>query len=148
MNIFQIEIDLTNYCNFSCIYCGTSKLYNKEEKRNIQIDEIQKIVKLINTYFYEFDLDICIKDGEPFLNENIGEILNELYKVKSSLGIRIFTNGSIPLNKFNILYPIVAKFYISLHTDILSNDFFLKTVTLNNIRFLLEHYKKKKEIII
>lgn len=144
MNIFQIEIDLTNYCNFSCIYCGTSKLYNKEEKRNIQIDEIQKIVKLINTYLYEFDLDICIKDGEPLLNENIVDILNELQKIKSSLDIRLFTNGSILLNKFNIAHFLFTKFYISLHTDILSKNYLLKTITINNIRFLLEKYKENK----
>ena len=147
MNIFQIEIDLTNYCNFSCIYCGTSKLYNNEEKKNMQIDEIKKIVQFINTYLSEFDLDICIKDGEPLLNENIGGILNELCKITSSLGIRLFTHGSIPLNKLKIPYPLLTKFYISLHTDILSNDFFLKTITISNIRFLLEHYKKKKRTI-
>lgn len=107
--IRRIHWHLTDRCNLKCVHCyinvGKSKDINLQEAKKI-IDQMEELNVLY----------VSLTGGEPFLREDIGEIIN--YLNKKRIGIKnINTNGTIIsqriLNILKNLYPKV-RFFISL----------------------------------
>lgn len=137
-NIFRLTIDITNYCNFDCIYCTLDIPYHTNRiKKDISIKDIKIIVLYTNKFLPDYNIDVCIRGGEPFLNKNIDIILREIKKIKNLNNIYILTNGSILLNKFNIDYHSIKEFRISIHVDTLLRISTYYDIIKNNIIYLL-----------
>ena len=80
----DIQIEVTNICNFSCIYCPRDILIRKPTYIDI------KLYEKIYYMFRNNESFILNKDGEPFLHPNIKDIISIL---DSNKRIRIPSNG-------------------------------------------------------
>ena len=74
-------------CNLSCRWCDTK--YSKEESYDMSVKDILKTVK--------GDKNICITGGEPLLQDEVYELMDEL--LKKDKNIVLETNGSIDISK-------------------------------------------------
>lgn len=97
----HIGLEITNRCNLRCKHCWQGK---KITNSDLNIDSINKVFKLCEKFG---TLTVRISGGEPFLHNNIWEIL-DLAK-RSHLSIILGTNGTL-INKNTIkrlkCYPI------------------------------------------
>ena len=75
-------------CNLSCSWCDT-KYSNEEEGTEMSVDEILDIVR--------DDRNICITGGEPLLQDDVYELMEELLKMGKRIVLE--TNGSVLLSK-------------------------------------------------
>lgn len=85
----MIFVRLTG-CNLRCAYCDTKYAYYEGEE--LSIDEILKKVRSFPFKYVE------ITGGEPLLQDEVHELMNELIKTHRVL---IETNGSISIEKVN-----------------------------------------------
>lgn len=85
----MIFVRLTG-CNLRCAYCDTKYAYYEGEE--LSIDEILKKVRSFPFKYVE------ITGGEPLLQDEVHELMNELVKTHRVL---IETNGSISIEKVN-----------------------------------------------
>lgn len=105
----RIYVEITNMCNLSCEFCPKTKrkyrFMNKEEFKHIASD-ISKHTDHI--YFHIM--------GEPLLNKNIGDFLEESYK--NGLKVNLTTNGTLLKNNTDTLINAKAlrQVNISLHS--------------------------------
>lgn len=87
---FLVNYSLTLRCNLNCKYCGVSRLknnYSQVELSSCEISAFLNDVKLKK-------LDaIVITGGEPFLKEDLTDILLEFKKKTSARIFHITTNG-------------------------------------------------------
>ena len=86
----KVYVEITNKCNLNCSFC--SKV--KRQKKEMSIDEFKEIISKIHNYTDYIYLHV---KGEPLLNNNIIEMINEAetYNIK----VNLTTNG-ILINKF------------------------------------------------
>lgn len=79
----------TNYCNFSCVFCGSKKSI---KKKNISVSKVEKILKKAkeNNFKYLF----LSGGGEPLLAINRVLKIIELSKRNGFAEIEVNTNGS------------------------------------------------------
>jgi len=75
-------------CNLSCSWCDTS-YSNEEEGTETSVSEILELVKN--------DRNICITGGEPLLQDDVYELMEELLKRGKTIVLE--TNGSISLSR-------------------------------------------------
>ena len=80
---------ITQRCNAKCPHCFVDF---KTEKDELNLDEIEKITNSSGKSLQ----NIAITGGEPFIREDIFEIVNLWYKNSSVRTISITTNGSMP----------------------------------------------------
>ena len=83
-----IFIRLT-YCNLRCSYCDTE--YAFYEGKDIKIEDILSKIKKYPTNL------VMVTGGEPLIQENCIELINQLLKKKYS--VMLETSGSLSLNK-------------------------------------------------
>lgn len=140
MNNFRLTFDITNFCNFNCIYCSLgipylkNKIYDK-----LSINDIKIIVMYVNMYLAKYNIICCIRGGEPTLHNEFDKIINELRFIKKLSNMILLTNGSIPLNTYVIDYSIFNDLRISVHVDIVANQSQYMDIILKNIIWLLEN---------
>lgn len=137
--IFRFAIDITNNCNFDCPYCSLELPYKDSSKSTTKITpkEIKILSLYIKKHLSNFNIDICIRGGEPFLNPYIIDILSEIKRIKNLYGITVLTNGSIPLNELEIDYKSIGEFRISIHVGVLQHNKYFKSIIFNNVEYLL-----------
>ncbi len=108
---FSIMIDPCNICNFKCSFCPTGypKLLKKVSRPRGMM-EFDLFCKVIDDLL-EFDKKIekinLYKDGEPFLNKNIGKMIAYAKSKDVGKNIHITTNGSL-INKDKAIEIIEA----------------------------------------
>ena len=149
MNVLKfplhIEIKITNKCNLKCLHCISSagRVYKKELSK-------KEIFKIIEEAKKEKAFTIGITGGEPFLRNDIFEIIDKIYN--SGLELIITTNGTL-VNK-SILERIknkVSLIRISIdHFERTKHDYFRgvkgsfqKTILIELIVLLKEAFKKQ-----
>ena len=149
-NIYKINIwiELTNRCNYNCLYCYNDKeeKINKKNKFNIKI--LSHIKKQLDNNFH---LDgICISGGEPFLVQNIGDILEALSNW--NVPKQITTNGSLLTdnyllftieNGFTLHIPLLAS-YSGLHDYLTST----KGAWENSIKIISKVVRAQGHVVI
>ncbi len=94
---FAVSFALTRRCNYRCLYCGTSKIKEKElSTKDIFwiIDALKRCGVLI----------IVFTGGEPLLREDIGDIIN--YAKGKEFIIFVNTNGSLVPDKIGQIKSI------------------------------------------
>lgn len=137
---FCLTLDITNYCNFNCKYCSLGIPYRQNYGHiDMSINDIKIIVMYINKYLQNHIIECRIRGGEPTLNKNLSEIIKEIQNIKKLRNLILLTNGSIPLNTYQIDYSLFNELRISVHTDTLEHKLNYFTIILNNIIFLLQN---------
>jgi len=91
---FDLEFAVTNRCNLRCIQCDVWRYYeeNPEEIRTeLKIEEIEKIFSSYRGFKV-----VGITGGEPFLREDLPEIVNIVAKTQRKLeSLFITSNGQL-----------------------------------------------------
>ena len=88
-----LEIPITTKCSLKCKYCSNLIPCYKKPKDldiNILISSIKTFLKCINRIVY-----IRVLGGEPFLSNNLYEVLKALVSSNKIQRIEIVTNGTI-----------------------------------------------------
>ena len=133
--IKKVYIEITNVCNLSCNFCPKTK----REYRFMKPEEFSHILKQAKPYTNHVYLHLM---GEPLLNENIGQFLEECGK--EQVHVNLTTNGTLIEKRGDELlaYPALRQVNISLH----SFEANTKTVELENyVRSITDFIKKAKE---
>ena len=139
-NTLRITIDITNYCNFNCIYCSLGIPYTHLLlPQKLTIHDVKIITMYVNRYLSNYNIDCCIRGGEPTLHNEFDKIIKELTHIKKLNNLILYTNGSISFTKYNINYCVFNELRISVHVDEVLNrqDYF--NIILNNINWLLSN---------
>lgn len=97
---FNVIIDLLHQCDINCLGCGTKAVCISTQKAHVEqmrFEEIQKIVLLINDYVHQHDLIPFINfgGGEPFLRDDIINILKLTSEIIGKENVGIDTNGTL-----------------------------------------------------
>lgn len=87
-----LQIELTNICNFNCIYCPRPFL-----NRKLQYMSKEVYGQILSMFIKQATTVILNKDGEPLLHPNFKELFLELTSIYTGK-VDIYTNGTF-LNK-------------------------------------------------
>jgi len=85
---FIIDVELTNHCNFNCVFCGQREM--KREKGFMSTKMFKEIVEECRLWKVPIRL---IRWGEPLLHPNIVEYCQHIKD--NNLPLHITTNGSM-----------------------------------------------------
>lgn len=114
--ISSAYVHVTDNCNLHCVGCYSFK-ENRNDKKDLPTDEIKRILKiLVDNGVWT----IVISGGEPFLRDDLSEILKyakETLKIKQ---LSIISNGTMPLEKYEKCIPYLDR--ISISVDGYNND--------------------------
>src|SRR3989344_9705115 len=102
-----IEIKPVTSCNLNCPYCSISEGINSTKhdfvvEKDYLVEELQKLIDFIDE---SVEVHIAVQ-GEPFLYEDMIELISDLQQFKQVHTISIDTNGTL-LNKEKI--DLLAK---------------------------------------
>lgn len=85
----EVAIEVTGRCNLNCKYC-----FNESKKIDIPYLELINIIDQID----KLDVfEVCITGGEPFIRQDILDILK--YSCKNNFNLLIVTNGTLLTKK-------------------------------------------------
>jgi len=112
---YSLAISITNKCNSKCKTCGIWKLKNKKE---LNLEELQKILKSIGKNIPWF----TITGGETFLRKDLIDVIKTICNYNAPLVINIATNGTVydmceTLNKILTDCNSNIKFVINFSID-------------------------------
>lgn len=157
---FIIYVDPSDTCNFQCRFCptGDRDLMKKTPGRNYGGMDFELYKKIIDD-ICEFEKPIKVlrlyKDGEPFLNPKLAEMIHYAREKRCAERIDTTTNGILlnpkknieiikaGLNRINIsIEGINAKQYLEFSKSKINFE-----VLVENIRHLYEN-RKQCEIIV
>lgn len=74
----SVHFSLTNRCPLKCSYCGFFKRYREELNT-------QEVIRIIDQLAEAGNTRLHITGGEPMLRNDIGEIINYIYKIKKNI---------------------------------------------------------------
>ena len=113
-NFLDIMFFPIMFCNQKCSYC-----FVKNNEKPKELDP-----NIINNFkSFNMDLTLNLGGGEPMLIKNFNEIYEKLTELNSA---RVFTNGSLPLEKWKDLTPSNVEFLISFHPEFAKLEHFFK----------------------
>jgi len=90
---FLVNLEITKRCNLRCIHCAIREApekYSEIIKEEFSIKEVKEIIDSLKSLGTKY---ISISGGEPFLREDIFDIIE--YAKKRDLGIHISSNGTL-----------------------------------------------------
>lgn len=82
---------VTNRCNAQCLHCFNWQNIDKDIHEEITLDEIKNISKSLGPL-----MEVSISGGEPFLREDLPEILKIFVQNNNLRSFSIPTNGLLP----------------------------------------------------
>ena len=129
----KILVELNQTCNLNCEYCFYKDYGRKKSHLNLN--------KLIKLGIEKYDV-IYLTGGEPFLNQDIYNILKYLYQKQKK--IIVFTNGTLLLKKSEKEIEEILKY---LDKIIITLDSLESTYTLRELSEQ-ENIKKIIDIIL
>ncbi|NLI56546.1 radical SAM protein, partial [bacterium] len=115
MKSFGFQWHITDYCNLRCRHCYQTKF---DKSSDLPLEKIEFIVDKISETLKDKKISVNITGGEPFLREDIFDILFYIEKKNNFKEINIITNGTI-LNEENIkILDKIKKFkYLKLSVE-------------------------------
>jgi len=93
LNIKYIDLVITERCSMKCVDCSNLMQYYVNPKNSILEDLFKSIEKVMMSIDYLSEFRVI--GGEPFMNKDIGKILNFLKKFNNFSRIVIYTNATI-----------------------------------------------------
>ena len=93
VKVKYVDITVTEACSMKCESCSNLMQYYltpKNSDTDLLFKSVDKLMKVVDT-IYEFR----VVGGEPFINKQIGKVINRLLKYKSIKEIVIYTNATI-----------------------------------------------------
>lgn len=143
----QVNSSLTSRCTFNCKYCATLMPYFSEHY-NYTVDEIVEDLSLLLKRV-DYLASYYLVGGEPFLNKNIGDIIDavcERYYEKIGC-IQIISNGSVTPDR-NVLEAL-KRYDVEVRLSDYTNEIaykeqFEKTVKIYHDNGII-HYVNKFE---
>lgn len=134
---------VTARCNSRCKMCFNWKNIREcNKKKELTLDEIKRISKNFNDFAY-----LTISGGEPFLRDDLVEIIQQFVKNNNVQFVSIPTNALLP-DRINIFTGRLLKscpetfFRVSLSIDGIGNDHDYVRGVKGNFSKVLETYKK------
>lgn len=111
LNELNINIDVTNKCNYNCYYCyAKNDVYksdfNKVSLERHDVDTLVRAISMIDKY----DVNIHIIGGEPTLFKHLNYFIDKLDNLDNVKNINILTNGSIDINLFKKSDKLIYTF--------------------------------------
>lgn len=88
---YIIDLELTNTCNFKCLFCPTGTRSIEREQGIMSDDTFYKIINEIKKYNAAIRF---IRWGEPLIHPKLIEYIKYIKKVSNSI-VHINTNGSL-----------------------------------------------------
>jgi MoaA/NifB/PqqE/SkfB family radical SAM enzyme len=88
-----IYIELADYCNLSCMFCGREAEIKRTGDKGGYVD-IEKVKKLERPLRAAKYFGLSGRIGEPLLYPKLGELLDWLYGINPTIQLRITTNGT------------------------------------------------------
>jgi GTP 3',8-cyclase len=146
-----LRISLTDKCNLRCTYCMPQEdMQFMPSKWLMQADEIEHLAKI----FVKMGVDkIRLTGGEPLIRKDVGEIINALGMLPTSLTL---TTNAVFIDQFinDLKHAGVESLNVSLDTlkeeqfrQITKRDHFSKTLA--NIKLLLsEGFTIKVNVVV
>lgn len=101
---YEIQVEIENECFLNCKHCSSIEMRQKE-KKELNYLELYEFLKLFTgpTYLY-------LTGGEPLLDTNIIQKIDEIYSLLPNINIGIYTCGVIRGdNGFVSISPDIAK---------------------------------------
>jgi len=130
-------IELTNYCNYSCIHCYNGS--NPDKEGFINTDDLINFLE----YIKEFDPNLELTGGEPFAHPDIKKIID--YSCKNFESVAVLTNGSLTqeysdfLAQYDNLTLLVSLYsYRPEYMDWFTNTENWFDIVINNIKELVK----------
>lgn len=131
---FHIQWHLSDKCNLRCKHC-----YQVDHRGKKRLD-FSSLLSILNKYFdltnkLDFHTEISLTGGEPFLDNHLYDLLNEIRKRDENARLFILTNGTlIDKHTINRLLPYnISGVQVSfdgynqkIHDSIRGNGSFLK----------------------
>ena len=136
-----LEIPITNRCSLNCRNCSNLiPYYNKRFDYDIDIlsKSIKEFLSIINNIVY-----IRIMGGEPFLSNNIVDIINILIKSDKVQRVEIVTNGTIVPNNKRLKRILRSSKVIVCISDykVVNNKKLILFLEKNNINYRVDKMK-------
>lgn len=103
---FLINYSITLRCNLQCKYCGVSGLDNNYAQEELSAAEIARFLE--DKMLKKIDV-VVITGGEPFLKEDIEDILLEFKKKVNAKIFHITTNGFLTEKIVNAIRFLKSK---------------------------------------
>lgn len=106
----SLQLPITNMCNLRCKTCNVFHLRTKE----LTVDDIKEIAK--NPFMNELE-NVGINGGEPFLRQDLIEIVNTLCTLPNLTQISVISNGILTsriLKRLKILKEICNSHQVRL----------------------------------
>ncbi|MFQ3675387.1 MAG: radical SAM protein, partial [Endomicrobiia bacterium] len=112
-NNFHIQWHITERCNLSCIHC-----YKEPFREELGLEELKFILNNIISFVKDRQLNLIltITGGEPFLKEEIYELVEYANNFEEISNINFISNGTIlPKKNFSNLKKM-SNYYVSLES--------------------------------
>jgi len=123
----SLGVDLSpsaKQCNFDCLYCELAPMQTVSTQ-SITV-EPQVIIKELKKYLNaKVDVITLTANGEPTLYPKLGELIDEIDKIKGETETLILTNSATLVNK-SVFDALVKLDQVKLSLDAVSPDIFKK----------------------
>lgn len=112
----SLYLHVTDHCNLHCVGCY-SYIDNRNKNNDLTLEQIKTIVKNLKDLHLQY---LVISGGEPFLRDDLPEILKFIRETLDLTEFSIISNGTMPFEKYDKCLPYLDKIAISV--DGYSND--------------------------
>ena len=96
---WTLYIDVTNRCNFKCVYCptGNPDMLKRAQRyqRHMPMEMYKKIIEDMKEFPHPVKIVNLYKDGEPLVNKNLIEMIHILKDANVAEKIYSKTNGAL-----------------------------------------------------
>jgi organic radical activating enzyme len=142
---FEIEINLSNTCNYSCSYCNDIFKSGNNFSPDFNYGKVKKLIDELSG----FSIRAVILGGEVTYHKKIIEIVKFL-KI-NGVEVIIMTNFSAKIDKLHLIEEAGASFLPTFHHEQMTlNDFIHKTKEIKSIKYITVMWESKfdKEITL
>lgn len=109
----KIWIHVIDTCNLSCSYCYYNA-FNINEKREITKVNTELLFAFLDQIPQEERDSIVISGGEPFLNDQLPEIVKYIKEYLEFKEIKVITNGTVNHNMYKSVLPYIDSLQFSM----------------------------------
>lgn len=144
-----LAIDPSNLCNFECKFCPTgyrTDIRKQRENGQMSLDLFKKIINDCKSWNIKIDNLKLWKDGEPFANKNIIEMIKIARDSECFKKITITTNGILMDRFLNDLVSFPPDLIIVSILSMNEKDYKLHSRDEKNLQKVIDILKKLHDL--